>query len=79
MALLTVNVKDENGESRIKWEVFATYGIIFLINLLYDIISAGGITACLTLGWLFVADSALKAFFITMVIFASNAGIAWKQ
>ena len=79
MALLTTVIKDENGEQRIKWEIFATYGIIFLINLLYDIISAGGIGSVMSLGWIFLGDSTLKAFFITLVIFAGNAGIAWKQ
>ncbi len=76
MAILGLVKTDNNGDMEHLKSLLGTYGIIFVINLLYDIITLGGIGA---LSLLIMGDSLVRATFITLVIYAGNKGIQWKQ
>ena len=76
MAILGLVKTDSNGDMEHLKSLLGTYGIIFVINLLYDIITLGGIGG---LSLLIMGDSLVRATFITLVIYAGNKGIQWKQ
>lgn len=76
MAILGLVKTDDNGDMEHLKSLLGTYGIIFVINLLYDIITLGGIGG---LSLLIMGDSLVRATFITLVIYAGNKGIQWKQ
>ena len=76
MAILGLVKTDDNGDMEHLQSLLGTYGIIFVINLLYDIITLGGIGG---LSLLIMGDSLVRATFITLVIYAGNKGIQWKQ
>lgn len=74
--MLGLTVTDANGDWKKYLSVAATYFVVFIINLLYDVMTAGGLAACT---WLSVGNSALKALLITFIMFAANYGIEWRQ
>jgi len=73
---LGVNGTDANGDYEEFKSLLATYGIIFLINILYEVIAFGGVA---NFNFVLFADGLIRALFITLVIYAGNKGIEWKS
>lgn len=65
-----------NGEYEETKSLIGTYGVIFAVNLLFEIMIGGGIGICTCECF---GNAILQSLFTTLVIYASNKGISWKN
>lgn len=65
-----------NGEYEEAKSLAGTYGIIFAVNLLFEIMIGGGIGVCT---YECFGNAIIQSLFTMLVIYASNKGINWKN
>ncbi len=76
MAILGMIKTNGNGDYEELKSLAGTYGIIFVVNLLFEVMVLGGIGA---LTAVIFGDAVLKSALTMFMIYAANKGIRWRE
>ena len=75
-AILGLVKNNGDGDYEELKSMLGTYGVIFFINLLLEIMMGGGAAA---MTGIILLDALIESAFITFVLYASNKGIKWRE